>query len=160
MKRHRSAPKRRRGAALIEIAVSYGILVTIATLTLKASVNSSSAQTWTVKQAMTDAYITREAALASRMPFESVTGNSSPWAQSPGVTTSTVTIGKLPGGASVTATLHRTRIADSNNLPSSGGSGSSSSNPGGTEAWKLQSLLVYTVDDRQYVKTRTVLRTR
>lgn len=150
----------RRGSALIEISLSYATLVIVALLALKASVNATSSQAWTVKQSMSDAFIMRETALASRMPFSEVTGNTSPWALSPAVTTSTVTIGKLPGGQPVTATLHRTRIPDSNNLSTAGGVGTTTTNPAESEAWKLQSLLVYTVGERQYVKSRTVLRIR
>lgn len=151
---------RQRGSALIEISLSYATLVIIALLTLKASVNATSSQAWTVRQSMSDAYIMRESALASRIPFSEVTGTTSPWALSPSVTTSTVTIGKLPGGEPVTATLHRTRLPDSNNLPAAGGIGTLTTNPAESEAWKLQSLLVYTVGDREYVKSRTVLRIR
>jgi len=149
-----------RGSALIEIAVSYGTLVMIAVISLKASINVSSSQTWTVKQAMTDAYMTREVALASRVPFDQITVSGSLWPLSPETASSTVEIGKLPGGDSVTAQLHRTRIPDPNNFPSAGGSGDESSNPAATEAWKLQSLLVYDVGDKEYVKTRTTLRIR
>jgi len=112
-----------KGSALIEISLSYATLVIVALLTLKASVNASSSQSWTVKQAMTDAFITKETALASRIPFSDITGPSSLWGIQPAVTTSTVTVGKLPGGQQVTATLHRTRIADTNNLPAAGGTG-------------------------------------
>ena len=76
-----------RGSALIEISLSYATLVIVALLTLKASVNASSSQSWTVKQAMTDAYITRETALASRIPYSEITGASSLWAIQPAVTT-------------------------------------------------------------------------
>lgn len=160
MRNNRQRKSKQRGSTLVEIAMSYGVLVIIAMLTLKASVNASTAQMWTVKQAMTDAFITKESALASRYPFDEVTGNSSLWALYPSTTASTVTIGKLPGGQEVTAKLYRTRIPDSNNLASAGGSGTSTTNPGGTEAWKLQSLLSYQVGDKTYVKTRTTLRTR
>lgn len=149
-----------RGSALIEISLSYATLVIVALLTLKATVNATSNQAWTVKQSMTDAFIMRETALASRIPFSEITGSTSPWANSPGITTSTVTIGKLPGGQPVTATLHRTRIADSNNLAAAGGVGTLATNPAESEAWKLQSLLVFTVGQRNYVKSRTVLRIR
>ncbi|MEQ1842308.1 MAG: hypothetical protein ABL994_18035 [Verrucomicrobiales bacterium] len=148
------------GSALIEISLSYATLVFVAMVTLRASLNATSNQAWTVKQTMSDAFITRETALATRVPFDDMTGATSLWAVSPGVTTSSVTIGKLPGGQSVTGTLHRTRIPDANNLASAGGTGTSTTNPSGTEAWKLQSILVYTVTDKQYVKSRTVLRIR
>jgi hypothetical protein len=151
---------RQRGSALIEVAVAYGTLVTVAILTLKASVNTASSQAWTVKQSMSDAYLTRETALASRVPFDDATSDSSLWALYPNVTTSTVVIGKLPGGRAVTGELHRTRIPDSNNLTAVGGVGTTSTNPGGTEAWKLQSLLVYEIGQKEYVKTRTSLRIR
>ncbi len=148
------------GSALIEISLSYATLVFVAMVTLRASLNATSNQAWTVKQTMSDAFITRETALATRVPFDDITGSNSLWAVSPGVTTSSVTIGVLPGGQSVTGTLHRTRIPDANNLSSAGGTGTSATNPSGTEAWKLQSILVYTVTDKQYVKSRTVLRIR
>jgi hypothetical protein len=156
---HRSK-SRQRGSALIEISLSYATLVIVALLTLKASVNATSGQTWTIKQSMTDAFITRETALASRIPYDTLVGSSSPWAQNPSVSTSTVTLGKLPGGLVVTGTLHRTRFPDANNLPSAGGTGTATTNPSGTEAWRVQSILAYTVGDRQYVKSRTVLRIR
>jgi len=149
-----------RGSALIEISLSYATLVFVAMVGLRASLNATSNQAWTVKQTMSDAFITRETALATRVPFDDLTGPSSLWAVSPGVTTSSVTFGKLPGGQLVTGTLHRTRIPDANNLPAAGGKGTSTTNPSGTEAWKLQSIIAYTVADKQYVKSRTVLRIR
>lgn len=149
-----------RGSALVEIALSYGALVLVAVITLKATINASASQSWTVKQSMTDAYITRETALASRYPFDEITNDSSLWAMSPDVTISTATIGKLPGGKEVTAKLYRTRIPDPNNLPVAGGTGTASTNPSSTEAWKLQSMLVYSVGDKEYIKTRSVLRIR
>jgi hypothetical protein len=149
-----------RGSALIEISMSYAVLVAVALLSLRASVNATSGQTWTVRQAMSDAFITRESAMASRIPFADLIGPSSPWPRSPTVSSTTVTMGRLPGGALVTGTLYRTRIPDSNNLPAAGGTGTATSNPGGTEAWQLQSILSYTTSNRTYVKSRTVLRTR
>ena len=71
-----------------------------------------------------------------------------------------MTLGKLPGGQEVTGTLYRTRIPDANNLTTAGGTGTATTNPSGTEAWKVQSILSYTVGDRQYVKSRTVMRIR
>ncbi len=140
--------------------MGYAMLVIVGLISMKSWLNAATGQAWTVKQAMSDAYLTRESALASRTPFDTVTGGSSSWALSPSVSTSTVTIGRLPGNLAVTATLHRTRIPDSNNLSSAGGSGTAATNPNGFESWRLQSILVYTVNGRQYVKSRTVVRTR
>lgn len=152
--------RRQRGSALIEVAVSYSVLVIVALITLKASINTAASQAWTVKQAMSDAYLTRETALANRVPFDEINTGSSLWAMKPAVTTSTVELGKLPGGKVVSATLHRTRIPAPNNLASAGGSGNGATNPGKTEGWKLQSILAYNIGDKEYVKTRTTLRTR
>lgn len=149
-----------KGSALIEISMSYATLVIVALLTLKASVNATSGQAWTIKQAMSDAFVTRETAMASRVPFDLLTGGSSPWALYPSVSTTTVTMGKLPGGKVVTGTVHRTRIPDPNNLPSAGGTGTTTTNPGATEAWKVQSILSYTIGSKTYMKSRTVLRIR
>ncbi|MEM9281980.1 MAG: hypothetical protein AAGA96_09150 [Verrucomicrobiota bacterium] len=160
MRLKHSNKRRQRGSALIEIAVSYGTLVTVGMLTLKAAINTTSSQTWTVRQTMSDAYMTRETALASRIPFDDITTTGSLWSLYPSVTTSNVVIGKMPGGNNVTAELHRTRIPDPNNLTSAGGTGTDATNPSGTEAWKLQSLIVYEVGDKKYVKTRTTLRIR
>ncbi len=149
-----------RGSALIEIAISYATLVIVALLVFKSSVNATSTQNWTIKQGMSDAYITQETSLASRVPFESITSTASRWPMTPEKSTTVVTIGKLPGGIPVTATLYRTRIPDQNNLSNAGGSGTSSSNPTKSEAWKLQAILVYSVGNKQYVKSRTTLRAR
>lgn len=144
----------------MEIALSYAALVLVGLISLKATYTASASQAWTVKQSMTDAYITRETALASRFPFDEITSDASLWALSPNATESTVVIGKMPGGTEVEATLYRTRIADPNNLPADGGTGTTTTNPGSTAAWQLQSMLAYDVGDKTYVKTRTVLRIR
>ena len=149
-----------KGSALVEIALSYAALVLVGLITLKATYTASASQAWTVKQSMTDAYITRETALASRFPFDEITTDASLWALSPDTTESSVVIGKMPGGGEVEAKLYRTRIPDPNNLTTAGGTGTSITNPGSTEAWQLQSMLVYNVTDKTYVKTRTVLRIR
>lgn len=160
MNHHKKAAARQKGSALVEIALSYAALLVVALISLKATLNASASQSWTVKQSMTDAYITQETALASRYPFEEITSDSSLWPLSPGVSTSDVVIGKLPGGTDVTAKLYRTRIPDPNNLSTAGGSGTAITNPSASEAWQLQSLLTYSVGDKNYVKTRTTLRIR
>ncbi|MDF1740153.1 MAG: hypothetical protein P1U86_13405 [Verrucomicrobiales bacterium] len=151
---------RERGSALVDIALSFAALVTVSLLSLKASTVTTSSLSWTVKQAMTDAYITRETAMSSRIPFELAVSNSSPWPTYPSIATTQVVVGKLPGAKDVTATLHRTRFPDANNLNSAGGTGTATSNPSSSEAWKLESLLVYNIGPRQYVKSRTTLRVR
>ncbi|MEM6277910.1 MAG: hypothetical protein AAF733_00425 [Verrucomicrobiota bacterium] len=158
--RGRQHPKS-RGYALVEVAASYAAIVIVGLVTLRSTLNSVTGQHWTVKQAMTDAYLTREVALASRMPFSTIrSSSSSPWPEYPDVSSQTVVVGKLPGGSNVTAELHRTRIPDGNNRGSGGGSGNNSTNPSSSEAWKLQSIISYEVRGKEYVKTRTILRLR
>jgi len=152
--------RRQTGSALVEISVSYAALVIVGLLSLKAAINVSSSQSWTVRQSMTDAYMTREVAIAQRIPFDEVVGSASPWPRFPTVSSSAVVIGRLPGGSEVTATIHRTRLPDSNNRSGAHGSGTAATNPANTEAWRLQSILSYQIADRNYVKTRTTFRVR
>ena len=160
MRLFRPSKRRQRGSALIEVAASYAAITIVALVTLRSTFNNATGQRWTVKQAMTDAYLTRENALASRIPFEDITAVDSMWSVYPDVTTTSIVLGKLPGGIEVDATLHRTRVPDANNLPAAGGSGTTDTNPGETEAWKLQSIITYDVGGRSYVKSRTTLRIR
>ena len=156
-------PKRnslRRGSLVIEAAIGYGVMMMIALLMFKAARSVTATQQWTVVQSLTDAFMTRESALGNRTPFDSIAGSGSSWPVYPNTTTSTVEVGRLPGGMPVTATLHRTRHPDPNNLIEAGGTGNSNTNPAGMEAWKLQSYLIYQVGDRNYVKSRTMLRVR
>lgn len=132
----------------------------LAFLSLKASMGVATSQQWTVMQTLTDACLTREVALGSRLPFDEIKGDSSPWPVYPSMDTSTVTVGRMPGGKAVTATLKRTRRPVLTNLADGGGIGDQTSNPASMEGWKIQSLLIYKVGQRDYVKSRTTLRVR
>ena len=153
-------PRRNRGSALIEAAVSIGLLGFMAMLLMRSSMNSLTGRNWTMVQNLTDAYLTYEVALAERVPFDRLTANDSLWPVNPTRATSTVVVGRLPGASNLSATLYRTRVAYSNNLSASGGTGTATTNPAGLETWKLESVLVYTVGNSTYRKIRTVLRTR
>ena len=148
------------GAVLIETALALGTLLVVAFVCMKASVAVCYSQRWTIRQAMTDAFMTRESATGNRWPFERITQPSSPWPTYPNVTTTTQEIGKLPGGTPVTVTLKRTKMPSPNNLADAGGSGTLATNPGAMESWKLQSFIFYSIGSQQYVKSRTILRTR
>lgn len=155
--------KRLRASLLIEVAAGFGALLIVSLLLLKAAVAVTTVQQWTVVQGLSDAYMSREVALAKRYPFEdflSGAGTAQWPATAPISTTAGVVIGRLPGGNTVTGTLHRIRVADTDNLAASGGTGDADSNPTGVEMWKLQSYLTYTISGRDYVKSRTVLRSR
>jgi hypothetical protein len=149
-----------RGSMLIEAAAAMALIGLVAMLLLRSSINALSGRYWTIMQNMSDAYMGYEVALAQRVPMDEVVGNSSLWPRNPTRATSTVTVGRLPGGGPVTATLYRTRLPDAKNLPAAGGSGTAVSNPAGMEVWKLQSHLVYTIGNATYRKSRTVVRVR
>ncbi len=60
----------------------------------------------------------------------------------------------------VMAVVRRTRVPGADNLPSAGGGGNTAVNPAKMEVWSLQSLLSYELSSRDYVKSRTVVRSR
>ena len=122
--------------------------------------NVTAPRQWTLQQTITDAYLTYEKAYAQRLPFADLLGGSSPWPAYPVKSESQVELGKLPGGTPIEAKVIRTRLPDSNNFPVDGGNGTVASNPAGMKVWRFQSLLVYELGGRQYVKSRTVVRSQ
>jgi len=148
------------GSVAVEATLTMAFLVILALLLLKGSLVATHGQSWTVYQGMTDAYLTREMALAKRYPYDDLFGNLSPWPAHPTLSSETVTLGKMPGGRPVTALLRRTRRPLPNNLAGAGGTGDPVSNPALVEGWQLQSFLIYQIGGRDYVKSRTALRLR
>ncbi len=143
---------------LVEATIALSVLTILGLLLLKLSLNVLYPRQWTLQQTLSDAYLTYEIAYAQRIPFETLTGNASPWPVFPTTTSTTVEIGKVPGGKSVNATVTRTRIADADNYPIDGGTGTVTSNPAAMKIWKVQSILSYQIGGRNYVKSRTVIR--
>ena len=144
---------------IIEVTMSLAVLTILGLLLFKGAMNVLYPRQWTLYQSLTDAYLTFEKAYAQRIPFDTLTGDASPWpAQPADPSTSTVEIGRIPGGEVISATLIRTREADANNYPADGGSGTTTTNPAAMKVWKVQSILSYSVGDRNYVKSRTVIR--
>ncbi len=157
---HSKRRTRNRGTLLLEISAGFGALLIVSLLLLKAALAVTAVQTWTVVQGLSDAHMSLEVAMGKRVPYGDFMAAGSIYPAYPTVSSSTVTVGKLPGGRAVTGTIRRTRLPMSNNLPTAGGIGTAVTNPTGTEAWQLQSYLTYQVSGRDYVKSRTVLRAR
>ncbi len=153
-------PRRASGSVLIEATIGIALLAIIAILLARGSLNAISGRYWTMTQNMSDAYMTYEVALAQRVPMDEVVGGDTLWPLTPATAQTTVEIGRLPGGTPITAVVHRTRIPHTNNLASAGGIGTSITNPGAMEVWKLQSHLVYSIGEATYRKSRTVVRAR
>ena len=150
----------RRGSVLVEAVMALVILVVVSLMLLKGTTNILAPRQWTMVQTISDAYLTYEKAYAQRIPFDKLTGTSSPWPVYPAKAASTVTLGTLPGGRTLSADIIRTRIADSNNLAAFGGTGTTETNPAEMQTWKLQSHVTYTINGREYVKSRTIVRTQ
>lgn len=145
---------------LVEVSIAMSLLVFIALYLLKGSLNVLEAGNWTIMQNVTDAYLTYEKAYAEQVPFDDLLSNSSDWPLYPSSTTTTVNLGKMPGGNTVTGEIVRTRVADDSNLVADGGLGTAATNPSGLEVWRLKSVLEYSVGGDDYRKVRTVVRTR
>ncbi len=122
------------------------------------SLNVIQPRQYSLQQILSDSYLTFERSRAERIPFESLLAADSPWPVS--AVSSTVEIGKLPGGRPVTGTVTRTRMRDANNLAANGGVGvgTLATNPASMEIWRVQSILRYEISGRTYVKSRTVVR--
>ena len=145
---------------LVEAVAAMTVLAVAGLVLLKGAINVLAPRQWVIVQNISDAHMTFEKAFAERIPFEEAIGAASPWPVYPAKTTTTVTLGTLPGGRTLDGQVIRTRLADPNNLPAGGGSGTTTSNPAAMQTWKLQSHLLYRIGGRQYIKSRTIVRTQ
>ena len=144
----------------MEAMLSLSILTVLGLTLLKLSLNILEPRQMVLQQTLSDAYMTYERAYAERIPFEDLLGSDSPWPAFPSTDTVSVEVGRLPGNRSVTGTVTRTRMADSGNYPIDGGTGTVGTNPAAMKIWKAQSVLTYSIGDRRYAKSRTVIRSQ
>lgn len=145
--------------------MALAILTVIGLVLLKLSLNVLHPRQWALHQSVSDAYLTYERAYAQRIPFEVLapsagSGNVSPWPIYPLTTSTNVELGRLPGNVVITGTVIRSRTADPLNYPADGGTGTVLTNPGAMKTWRLQSVLSYRISGREYLKSRTVIRTQ
>ncbi len=145
---------------LVEAVAAMALLSVAGLVLFKGAINVLAPRQWTLVQNITDAYMTYEKAYAERIEFDEAVGAGSPWPSYPSSSSTNVTLGTLPGGRTLTGEVIRTRMADSNNLSQHGGGGTTSTNPAELQSWKLQSHLLYRIGGREYVKSRTVVRTQ
>lgn len=136
------------------------MLVFIGLILLKVSLDILVPRQWSLQQTVAEAYMTYERSVAERIPFESLLDTDSPWPAFPDTDQETVAIGRLPGGNPIIGTITRTRIPSENNYPIDGGTGTTDTNPAAMKVWKVQSLATYSIGGRDYVKSRTVLRSQ
>ena len=144
--------------------MGLSLLVMMGLVLLKLSLNVLTPRQWMLQQAVTDAYMSYERAYAERIPFDSLVANNSPWPASTASTvnkvTTSVEVGRLPGGVPILGSVTRTRLPDPGNYPIDGGTGTVGTNPAAMKVWRVQSVLTYQVGNRTYAKSRTVLRTQ
>ncbi|NNC89852.1 MAG: hypothetical protein HKN82_15450 [Akkermansiaceae bacterium] len=157
-----AAPRRRWRSAsvLVEAVIAMVVLAVVSIVLLRGSLVVLAPRQWTMIQNLTDAHMTFEKAFAERTEFSVVNSAGSPWPIYPARSTTQVTLGQLPGGRVLMGTVVRTRVPDDNNLAAHGGTGTLASNPAEMQVWKLQSHLSYSISNREYLKSRTVVRTR
>jgi hypothetical protein len=143
---------------LIEAGLSLSILTFVGLLCLKLSLNILTPRQWGLQASLTDAYMTYERAFAERIPYDDLVANGSPWPAFPPTVATSVEIDRLPGSRPVLGTVTRTRVPDEGNYPIDGGTGTLATNPAAMKVWKVQSIVTYKVGNRNYAKSRTVLR--
>lgn len=155
---------------MVEAMIAMSVLTVLGLVLLKLSLNILHPRQWVLQQTVSDAYMTYERAYAERIPFDELTANGSPWPASTitigamagvvNVATTPVEIGRLPYGKTITGTVTRTRFPDAVNYPIDGGKGDLVNNPAAMKVWRVQSVLKYTIGNRTYSKSRTVIRSQ
>lgn len=145
--------RRTGGSFLLEVSIALGAAAVLALLLMKASLLAISGNQWASVQALTDAAITRESALANRVPFAVLTSEGSAWPDAAtGVPafSEPVTLGRLMGGVPLTGQVSRFRMraeADAQTETN-------------LTFWRLHSVIRYTVGSNTYVKSTSTLRVR
>ncbi len=149
MKQTSCQRSRQRGSLLIEVSAALALTLALALVIMRASLLSISGNQWTIMQTLTDAYLSRESALANRLPFADLTGDLSSWpdlAVDP-VPEQTVTLGRVAGGQEVNGTLKRFRTAEASTVAEAQ-----------LSIWRLHSILTYRIGSQEYMKSRSTLR--
>ncbi|WP_009958475.1 hypothetical protein [Verrucomicrobium spinosum] len=128
-----------------------GAAAILALLLMKSSLLSISGNQWASVQSLTDAALTKEAALAQRVPFAEVASNTSLWPDAAaGIPSSgqSVVIGRMTGGNPLSGTITRFRVSAT----------PSDDAEAGLTLWRLYSVLRYKVGRNEYVKSSSTLR--
>jgi hypothetical protein len=142
----------RRGSVLVEASIALGAATLLSLLMMKATLLAIGGNDWTTMQTLTDSIITRETAMANRMPFADITSGGSLWPDvSQGVPASvSVELGKIMGGKAISGELTRFRVNEAD-----------ASDPEVNLAvWRLHSVIKYKVGEHEYVKSSSTLRSQ
>lgn len=131
--------------------MGLGMTALLGLVLMKGAMLALSGNQWTTLQTLTDAYMTKETALAKRTPLADITAPVSPWpdgTQTLPQTSTMVTLGKLPGGIAVTGQLTRFRINAT----------VGDDTVAALTVWRLHSILRYKIGEKDYVKNISTLR--
>jgi hypothetical protein len=143
-----------RGSILLEVSIGLALTAFIAVASLRQSMLALSAGQWASMQALTDAYLTRETALASRLPFDQLR-EADFWPPQDEAVTTTVGVGSIAnpvGGPPISIEAQLTR---SSQLEAMSAEGLPT-----TTLLRLDSVLKYQIGGQAYLKTRSTLRTQ
>lgn len=163
---HQSRERKRKGSALVEVAIGFAVLMIVSLMLLKLSMIAIANRSWIVRQTLSDAYCTRESALAKRTPFANLnalwpTGAGNAAVTYPVMGTLGVTAGN-DAQRTVTGTLKRYKTQIAATLPAGVGDASDplQPNPAANTSYLLTSVLSYKIGTKQYYKTRSTVRTQ
>lgn len=151
---------------LVELSLAVTLLLFISLWAFRTNLQTIRPRNWAMVQAISDAYMTGPLAAAEAIDFNELLSSTSDWPTYPNSQTTNVTIGSLPLGDAaagvrvITGVLIQTKRPAPNNLPSAGGTGTVTTNPAQVESWLVQSHLTYSVGGRDYIKSRSTVRTR
>lgn len=135
---------------LLEASLALGAATLLSLLMMKASLLAIGGNDWTTMQTLTDALLTREAALANRVPFAEIASGTSFWPEAVSSLSAApdIELGKMMGGKAINAKLIRYRVNEAV-------VGEPEVN---LAIWRLHSVLQYTVGANTYVKSTSTLR--
>jgi hypothetical protein len=146
--------RRMLGSVLLEVSIGLALTAFVAVATLRQSMLAISAGQWAAMQAVTDAYLTRETALATRLPYDQLqqSGHWPPVSDATSVTVSLGSIADPAGHGTLTVTGRLTRSSSSETI--------SADNLPEVRLTRLDSVLSYQIGGQSYLKSRSTLRTR
>lgn len=140
--------------------MGFALLIIVSLLLMKLSMVALANRSWIVQQTFSDAYCTKEAALAKRIPFRDLDTPGTLWPT--GVENALeedVVMGYLGAGAGnapVNGTIKRFKEPVNVVLPA----GAAVANPASVESYLVQSVLSYQIHGNTYYKTRSTIRTK
>ena len=150
---------KKTGFSLIEITISLFILLFVAITLLEGNLSLLTPRQWVVKQSLVDAYLTKEKSIARSLNYNDAISQEN-WPTYPSLKKFTEEIGKVPGGRAISAQIIRTKKPYYRNNISAGGTFAEQDNHLNLEVWALESHIIYNINNKEYIKTATIIRAK